>query len=65
VSDTERAVTDKVGQVIGAMTRLQIKDSAGELPLDQIEAVADRIIESAAEEHEAITKLVRSVQAGD
>jgi hypothetical protein len=47
------------------MTRLQIKDSAGELPLDQIEAVADRIIESAAEEHEAITKLVRSVQAGD
>lgn len=47
----------RVGRALGAMERLRIKDSAGDLPLDRIESVADRILESAAREHRALDDL--------
>jgi hypothetical protein len=47
----------RVGRALGAMERLGIKDSAGDLPLDRIESVADRILESAAQEHRALDEL--------
>jgi len=48
----------RVGEALGALERLQIKESAGDLPLDRIEAVADRIIESSEQERVALEGLV-------
>lgn len=53
----------QVGRALGAMERLRIQHSAGELPVDEIEAVADRIIASADEERRALEDLVSSVGA--
>ena len=52
------AEATRMGEALGALERLQIKESAGEVPLDRIEAVADRILESSEQERAALAGLV-------
>ena len=47
----------RVGEVLGGFERLQIKSLAGEAPLDDIEYLADRIIESSESELAAVEEL--------
>ena len=54
----------RVGEALGALERAQLKDSAGDLPLTQIETVADRIIESSAREHQVLTDLAARLSGG-
>ena len=53
-----------MGEALGSFERIQLKSLAGEIELDQIEAVADRIIESSLEEHAALRDLTASVSDG-
>jgi hypothetical protein len=53
--------TIEVGQALGALERLQLKDSAGDIGHDSIELVAERILEAAQDEERALAKLVASV----
>jgi hypothetical protein len=46
-----------VGEVLGGFERLQIKTLAGEAPLDDIEYLAERIIESSDSELDAVERL--------
>ena len=55
----------RVGEALGAVERLQIKESAGDVPLDRIEAVADRIIESSEREQAALAGLVSRLTPDD
>jgi len=50
-----------VGQALGALERLQYKESAGEIELDGVERVAERIIEAAEEEKKALSELVNTM----
>lgn len=50
-----------VGQALGALERLQYKESAGEIELDGIERVAERILEAAQAEEKALAELVATV----
>lgn len=47
----------RVGTALGGFERLQIKSLAGEAPLDDIEYLADRIIESSESETAAVEQL--------
>ena len=51
----------RVGEALGALERLQIKESAGSVPLERIEAVADRIIASSEQEKAALAGLVSTL----
>ena len=53
-----------VGQALGGLARIQIKSLAGEAPLDNIEYLADRIIESSDAERRAVEDLDRVLQEG-
>jgi hypothetical protein len=52
----------RVGQALGALDRLQLKQSAGAVDTDDIERVAERIIEAAAEEERSLSRLVTSLR---
>ncbi len=54
----------QVGEALGALERLQIKESAGSVPLERIEAVADRIIASSEQEAAALAGLVSTLAPG-
>lgn len=51
----------EVGQALGALERLQLKDSAGDIEHDAIERVAERILEAAQEEERVLSDLVATV----
>ena len=51
----------EVGQALGALERLQLKDSAGDIEHDAIERVAERILEAAQEEERGLSDLVATV----
>lgn len=51
-----------VGRALGGLARVQIKSLAGDAPLDNIEYLADRIIESADAERRAVEDLDRVLQ---
>ena len=48
-----------VGKALGGLARVQIKSLAGEAPLENIEYLADRIIESSDMERRAVEELDR------
>ena len=48
-----------VGRALGGLSRVQIKSLAGDAPLDNIEYLADRIIESSDAERQAVEDLDR------
>ena len=54
----------RVGEALGSFERIQLKSLAGEIELDHIEAVADRIIESSVAERAALRDLTASVSDG-
>ena len=51
-----------VGRALGGLSRVQIKSLAGDAPLDNIEYLADRIIESSDAEREAVEDLDRMLR---
>ena len=51
-----------LGRALGGLARVQIKSLAGEAPLDNIEYLADRIIESSDAERRAVEDLDRVLQ---
>ena len=51
-----------VGRALGGLARVQIKSLAGDAPLDNIEYLADRIIESSDDERRAVEDLDRVLQ---
>jgi len=51
----------QLGQALGSLRRLQLKESAGEVPVDQIEKVADRILESASDDQRMLVDLISQV----
>ena len=53
-----------VGRALGGLARVQIKSLAGDAPLDNIEYLADRIIESSDAERRAVEDLDRILQQG-
>ena len=53
----------RVGDALGSVERFHLKELAGEVPLDQMKAIADRIIETSVEEREALQNLTASVSA--
>lgn len=53
-----------VGRALGGLSRVQIKSLAGDAPLDNIEYLADRIIESSDAERRAVEDLDRVLQRG-
>lgn len=54
----------RVGQALGGLERLQLKDLASETPLERMEAVADRIIQTSVDEQHAIESLVSRIEGG-
>ena len=54
-----------VGEVLGGFERLQIKTLAGEAPLDDIEYLAERIIESSDSELDAVEQLKSALTGAD
>jgi hypothetical protein len=53
----------EVAQALGAAERLSIQHTAGDVPIDRIEAVADRILASADDERRALAGIVAQVGA--
>ncbi|MDE2795247.1 MAG: hypothetical protein OXL34_10555 [Gemmatimonadota bacterium] len=53
---------EAVGRALGGLARVQIKSLAGDAPLDNIEYLADRIIESSDAERRAVEDLDRVLQ---
>lgn len=53
-----------VGRALGGLARVQIRSLAGDAPLDNIEYLADRIIESSDAERRAVEDLDRVLQQG-
>ena len=53
-----------LGEALGGFARVQIKSLAGEAPVDNIEYLADRIIESSDSERAAIEDLDRALHGG-
>ncbi|MXW18629.1 MAG: hypothetical protein F4Z83_13930 [Gemmatimonadetes bacterium] len=53
-----------VGRALGGLARVQIKSLAGDAPLDNIEYLADRIIESSDAERRVVEDLDRILQQG-
>jgi hypothetical protein len=53
-----------VASAIGGLQRLQLLDAAGRVGIDQLETVADRIVEASASDREAIDELERSLTGG-
>ena len=51
-----------VGRALGGFAQVQIKSLAGEAPLDNIEYLADRIIESSDDERRTVEDLDRALQ---
>jgi hypothetical protein len=51
----------EVAQALGAAERLAIQHTAGDVPIERIEAVADRILASADEERRALAGIVAHV----
>lgn len=52
----------QVGAVLGDFEKLQIKSLAGDAPVDDIEFLADRIIDASDREYEAVEQLDRVVK---
>jgi energy-coupling factor transporter transmembrane protein EcfT len=52
----------RVGQALGALDRLQLKHSAGAIDPDDIERVAERIIEAAGEEERSLSRLAATIR---
>ena len=52
----------KVGEVIGAFERMQLKSLVGEAPLDDIEFLADRINESSERQFDTVGQLSRTIE---
>lgn len=52
----------KVGEVLGDFERLQLKTLAGELPLDDIEVLADRINTASESQYASVEKLSRAIE---
>ncbi|MGH7680221.1 MAG: hypothetical protein ACRENU_17250 [Gemmatimonadaceae bacterium] len=48
----------RVGQALGGLERIGLTNLAGEVPVDQLEALADRIVESADRDRTALERLV-------
>ncbi|MYI65993.1 MAG: hypothetical protein F4107_08685 [Gemmatimonadetes bacterium] len=48
---------EAVGRALGGLAEVQIKSLAGEAPLDNIEYLADRVIENSESEERAIGAL--------
>lgn len=73
--DAERAMAEiaedvlrralEVGQALGAVERLRIQDSAAELPVEEVEEVADRILASADSERRALSRLTALAGGGE
>ena len=53
--------TVELGQALGALERLQLKESAGDIAHDGVERVAERILEAAQEEERTLSDLVARV----
>jgi len=51
----------EVGEALGAAERLRIQYTAGEIPVEEIETVADRILDSAESERRVLAALVAAV----
>jgi hypothetical protein len=47
----------RMGEALGQLERIQIQQSASDIPIDHLEMVADRIIESAEREQYALSRL--------
>ena len=47
----------RVGRALGSLERLQLLESAGDVPIESIELVADRIIESSEQERAMLRQL--------
>ena len=52
----------RMGQALGALERYELKESAGFVPLDRIEHVADQILSSSREERETLAALVEKME---
>lgn len=55
----------QLGEALGAADRLRIQHAAGDVDVDQIEVIADRILESAESERRELARLVSSVEGTD
>jgi hypothetical protein len=51
----------RVGKALGGLERIGLTQLAGEVPVDQIEALADRIVESAAKDRNALERMAGSI----
>ena len=51
-----------MGQTLGALERYELKESAGFVPLDKLEHVADQILSSSRVEREALAALVEKIE---
>lgn len=54
----------EVGEALGALERLRIQQTAGDLPVEEVETVADQILASADSERKALSRLRNAVVAG-
>ena len=55
----------RLGSALGALRALQLKDTASDVPLNEIEHVADRILEVYAEDTEAVRALMRAFESSE
>lgn len=55
----------EVGAALGAAERFRIQHGAGDVPVDELEAVADRILASAESERRALSALASAVDAAE
>ena len=51
----------RMGQALGALERYELKESAGTVPLDRIERVADQILSSSHKERETLAALMEKM----
>ncbi|MYI07136.1 MAG: hypothetical protein F4059_07445 [Gemmatimonadetes bacterium] len=56
---------DAVGRALGGLAEVQIRSLAGEAPVDNVEYLADRIIENSDSEQRAIKALDKELQRSD
>lgn len=55
----------EVGQALGAVERLRIQHAAGDLPVEELESVADQILASADSERKALSGLLQATATGE
>jgi hypothetical protein len=51
----------RVGQALGGLERIGLTHLAGEVPVDKLEALADRIVESAERDRTALERVTESI----